>query len=181
MRIRLSAAAARKSSGPWVIEVRSLLFGFLAVLVVVLDQASKLWLVRNFSLFESWSVIPGCFNLTYLTNTGVAFGLLAGPVWWRQVFFIVVTVAALVVIGVLHWRLREKSVFYTVSLGLIAGGAVGNLVDRVRLGSVVDFLDFYLGSHHWPAFNVADSAITVGVGLFLVYSLFFEKDQQKTD
>ncbi len=160
--------------------MRSLLFGFLAVLVVVFDQVSKLWLVQNFSLFESRSVIPGFFNLTYLTNTGVAFGLLSGPVWWRQVFFIVVTVTALVVIGVLQWRLREKSVCYTVSLGLIAGGAIGNLVDRVRLGSVVDFLDFYLGSHHWPAFNVADSAITVGVGLFLVYSLFFEKDQQKT-
>ncbi len=156
--------------------MRSLLFGFFTVLVVVLDQASKLWIVRHFSLFESWPVIPGFFNLTYLTNTGVAFGLLAGPVWWRQVFFIVVTVTALIVIGVLQWRLREKSVFYTVSLGLIAGGAIGNLTDRIRLGAVVDFLDFYLGNHHWPAFNMADSAITAGVGVFLVYNLFFEKD-----
>ena len=151
-------------------------FGLLVVLVVFLDQASKLWLMQHFLLYESWTIIPGFFSLTYLTNTGAAFGLLAGhPAWWRQVFFIGISVAALVVIVVLHHRLRKNSGLYTLGLGLIAGGAIGNLMDRIRLGSVVDFLDVYVGSHHWPAFNVADSAISVGVGLVLVCSFVLEQ------
>jgi len=157
-------------------------FVLLIVLIVFCDQASKLWLARHFSLYESWPVIPGFLSLTYLTNTGAAFGLLAGhPAWWRQVFFVGVTVAALVVIVVMHHRLRKRSGLYTLGFGLIAGGALGNLIDRIRLGSVVDFLDVYVGSHHWPAFNVADSAISTGVCLVLIFSFFFEKERGKTN
>lgn len=153
-------------------------FGAIIALVVFLDQATKLWIVRQFSLFESLPVLPGFFNLTYLTNTGAAFGFLAGqPALWRHLFFIGIAVVALFVLFILYWRRRRDSFFYELSLALIAGGALGNLVDRVRLGRVVDFLDFYIGRHHWPAFNVADSAITVGVTIFLVYSLFFEKPE----
>ena len=153
-------------------------FVMLIVLVVVLDQLSKLWIVGNFSLYESLTIIPGLFSLTYLTNTGAAFGILAGqPALWRQVFFVGVGLVALVVICFMYRRLRNDSTWYEVALAFIAGGAIGNLVDRVRLGSVVDFLDVYVGTHHWPAFNVADSAITVGVAIFLVMNIFFEDKQ----
>lgn len=152
-----------------------MVFFTLIILVVVLDQASKYWIVSNFNLYETLPVIPGFFNLTYLTNTGAAFGILAGqPSAWRLAFFIGVAVVALVAIGFLYRRLREDSVWYEIALALVAGGALGNLIDRVRLGSVVDFLDVYIDVHHWPAFNVADSAITVGVTIFLVMNLFFE-------
>ena len=139
-------------------------------LVVVLDQLTKLWVVHHFILYESREIIPGFFSLTYLTNTGAAFGLLAGhPTWWRQLFFIGVAVIALTAIVVIHRKIKDQSRWYSVALALIGGGAVGNLLDRIRLGSVVDFLDFYVAGHHWPAFNVADSAITIGVGMiFLV-------------
>jgi signal peptidase II len=150
-------------------------FGAIIALIVLCDQASKLWIVNHFTLYESLPVLPGFFNLTYLTNTGAAFGILAGQhAQWRHVFFVGVALVALVVIVVMYLRLREESFFYELSLGFIAGGAMGNLVDRIRVGSVVDFLDVYIGSHHWPAFNVADSAISVGVAIFLVYSFFFE-------
>lgn len=152
-----------------------MLFVALILLVVLLDQASKLWIVGNFSLYESLPVVPGLFNLTYLTNTGAAFGMLAGDHGvWRQVFFIGVAVVALAAIGFLYRKLRAVSVWYGVALGLIAGGAIGNLIDRLRLGSVIDFLDVYVGVHHWPAFNLADSAITVGVAIFLLMNLFFD-------
>jgi signal peptidase II len=148
----------------------------LIFLVVLLDQASKLWIVGHFSLYESLPVIPGLFNLTYLTNTGAAFGLLAGDHGaWRQVFFVGVAVAALTAICFLYRKLRPVSVWYGVALGLIAGGAVGNLIDRLRLGSVIDFLDVHIGVHHWPAFNLADSAITVGVAIFLLINFFFDR------
>jgi signal peptidase II len=151
-------------------------FTAVILLVVLCDQASKWWIVSHFSLHESVAILPGFFNLTFLTNTGAAFGFLAGqPALWRHVFFIAVSVVALLVIGMLYLRLRRISFFYEIALALIAGGALGNLIDRVRYGSVVDFLDFYVGRHHWPAFNAADSAITVGVAVFLVYSLFFEE------
>ena len=154
-------------------------FGALIALVVFLDQASKLWIVNHFSLYESLVIVPGLFNLTYLTNTGAAFGMLAGqPALWRQAFFISVAIVALFLVIFLFRRLRHESVFYELSLGLIAGGALGNLIDRIRFGSVIDFLDVYIGSHHWPAFNVADSAISVGVGIFLVHSFFFEKNKK---
>ncbi|BCO09208.1 lipoprotein signal peptidase [Desulfolithobacter dissulfuricans] len=155
------------------------LFGIMA-LVLVLDQAVKSWIVHHFSLYESVVVIPGLFNLTFLTNTGAAFGMLAGqPSRERQLFFVGVALVALAAIVVMHRRLADQSRWFTVALGLIGGGALGNLVDRVRYGAVVDFLDFYFRGHHWPAFNVADSAITVGVGLFLVTSFVVEKNRKK--
>ena len=142
---------------------------------MLLDQLTKIWITAVFSLHQSLEVIPGLFSLTYLTNTGAAFGFLAGqPTAWRQAFFIVMVLAALGFITYMYRRLRDESGWYEVSLGLIAGGAIGNLIDRLRFGSVIDFLDFYIGSHHWPAFNVADSAITVGVTIFLIVNIFFE-------
>ena len=143
-----------------------------AAAVVVLDQLTKLWIMTSFDLHQQQMVIPGFFNLVYVTNTGAAFGFLAGDkTWLRQVFFVTVSVVALVVIFFAYHHLKRQRRIFSYALGLIAGGAVGNLIDRLRFGSVVDFLDFYLGSYHWPAFNAADSAITVGVGLFLLGTL----------
>ena len=137
--------------------------------VVILDQATKALVMAYFNLYELQPVIPGLFNLTYLTNTGAAFGMLAvAQSVWRQVFFVGVAVAAIGVMVFSYKQFRSQGRIFAHAIGLIAGGAVGNLIDRLRFGAVVDFLDFHLGAHHWPAFNVADSAITVGVGLFIL-------------
>lgn len=157
-----------------------MLFSIICILVICLDQLAKFWVVQSFGLYESMVVVPGFFNLTHLTNTGAAFGMLAGlPSLWRQLFFVGVALVALVAIFFLHRKIAHESRWYTVSLSLIAGGAVGNLIDRVRLGAVVDFLDVYLSTHHWPAFNVADSAITVGVGIFLVTNFIQSRNGEK--
>jgi signal peptidase II len=95
------------------------------------------------------------------------------------VFFVGVAVLALGIIVYAYGHLKKQGKIFVYSLGLIAGGAIGNLIDRVRFGSVVDFLDFYLGSHHWPAFNAADSAITVGVGLFMLGTLLQHLEEKK--
>ncbi len=150
------------------------------ILTVVLDQVSKMWIVNNFELFQSKVIIPDFFNLTYVTNTGAAFSLLAdvdSP--WRHYFFLVVGIVALIILSVIWYRQRKASAYYTVSLALIAGGAAGNLIDRVRFGAVVDFIDIYISSYHWPAFNVADSAICIGVAMYLVFS--FIEDNQKNN
>lgn len=150
----------------------------LALLVVAADQYTKWLVMTRFMLHETVPVISGFFNLTYLHNTGAAFGLLAGanPAW-RVSFFVGVACAALIFILFAFQQYRQRGRLYLIVFSLISGGAVGNLLDRVRYGSVVDFLDFYLGSYHWPAFNVADSAIVVGVGLFLLAG-FFDREKR---
>ena len=152
----------------------------LAVFVVIVDQVTKLWIMKNFALYEQQSIIPDFFNLVYVTNTGAAFGFLAGgKSWLRQVFFVGVTLVALGVIVFAYGHLKRQGRLFVYALGLIAGGAIGNLIDWLRFGSVDDFLDFYLGSYHWPAFNVADSAITIGVGLFLLGTLLQQAKEKR--
>ncbi len=152
---------------------------FLLLIVVVLDQLTKVWIVKSFHLYETLEVIPAFFNLTYLTNKGAAFGFLAGVTSaWRHYFFLILASVALVLIVIAWFKMRHDHRFYGPALALIAGGAIGNVIDRVRLGAVVDFLDFYVAGYHWPAFNVADSAITVGVTLFLLAN-FLEERQKK--
>ncbi len=150
------------------------------LVVVVLDQATKIMIMAYFNLYELQPVIPGLFNLTYLTNTGAAFGMLAGAQSvWRQVFFVGVAALALGVMAFSYRQFRSQGKIFAHAIGLIAGGAVGNLIDRLRFGAVVDFLDFYLGTHHWPAFNVADSAICVGVGLFILGSILYPDEKSE--
>lgn len=133
----------------------------LAVGVFLLDQASK-WMVAHALMpGASRRVIPGLFDLTHVRNPGAAFGLLSSynsP--WTTAFLILFSVAALALVLSLLWRGPAR--LTGVGLGLILGGALGNLFDRLRDGSVVDFLHFHLGGYHWPAFNLADSAIVVG-------------------
>jgi signal peptidase II len=151
-------------------------FFSIIVLTVVVDQVSKYWVFHNFFLFESRTILPGFFNLTYLTNNGAAFSILAGqPTLWRQVFFIGTALVALVLIWLFQSSYGRNSRLYTVALALVAGGAVGNLIDRVRFGFVIDFLDFHIGTYHWPTFNVADSAIFIGVSLFIFKNLVLDR------
>ncbi len=150
------------------------------LVVVVLDQATKALVMDRFAMFELLPVIPGLFDLTYLTNTGAAFGMLAGAKSvWRQVFFVGVAVAAIGVMVFSYRQFRSQGRIFVHAIGLIAGGAVGNLIDRLRFGAVVDFLYFHLGTHYWPAFNVADSAITVGVGLFILGTILYPPQESE--
>ena len=161
-------------------ELRDLIPVGIAALVIIIDQLTKLWIMTNFALYEQQNVIPGLFDLVYVTNTGAAFGFLAGSKnLLRQLFFVGVAIVALVVIVYAYGHLKRQGKIFVYALGLIGGGAIGNLIDRLRFGSVVDFLDFYLGSYHWPAFNAADSAITVGVGLFLLGTLLQHMEEKK--
>ena len=147
---------------------RFLAFGALALAVVVLDQATKAWVLATFELHETLPVIPGWFHLTYIRNPGAAFGLFSGHAEaFRRPFFLVVTAVALAAILAILWRAPRGRPWLLMALGLVFGGAVGNLIDRVRWGEVVDFLDVFWRTHHWPAFNVADSAITVGAALLI--------------
>jgi signal peptidase II len=148
--------------------------GSIAGVVLLLDQVTKFLVMRHIRMFEVITVIPGFFNLTYVRNRGAAFGMLAGvPGIWRSAFFIIVTVIAVAAIVLLIRKTSERLLVSAFSL--IAGGALGNLIDRVRWGEVVDFIDWYARSYHWPTFNIADSAITVGVGLLVIDMLFTKK------
>jgi signal peptidase II len=132
--------------------------------------------VSTFALYESHPVIQDFFRLTYLRNPGAAFSFLADQAEaFRRPFFIVVTFVALAVIVGVVARLPRDRKRVLLSLSLVFGGAVGNLIDRIRWGEVVDFLDFYWKTHHWPPFNVADSAITVGMAILIADELFSKK------
>lgn len=146
---------------------------FLVVIVVILaDQFTKALIVTGFHLYEVREIVSGFFNLVYVTNSGAAFSILAGVnAPWRHWFFLGVGGVAFCGITFAYFRLRRTSRYYALPFAFIAGGAVGNLIDRVRYGAVVDFLDFYLGRYHWPAFNVADSCICAGAFLFMLFNL----------
>ena len=146
-------------------------------LVVVLDQLTKWEVVKNFSLGQTRSIVPGIFDLTYVRNTGAAFGILAhADARWRIPFFVLVPLVALVAIFQVFRRIGEKDLKLAYALALVMGGAVGNLIDRAWLNYVIDFLLFHW-KYEWqfPAFNIADSAICVGVGI-LMLDLFHVPD-----
>ncbi len=136
------------------------LFYLALVLSIALDQAAKAWASDSLAPIGSITIIPGLFNLTYVGNTGVAFGLLAGHGLVVALLMIALALAAFFFARGLNWASWEPNLVG----GCLCGGALGNLVDRLRIGHVVDFLDFHLGPHHWPFFNVADSLICVAVG-----------------
>lgn len=150
------------------------LFAAISAVGLLLDQASKLYIHRTMELFQSIPVIDGFFNIFYIRNRGAAFSFLS-QASWRLPFFIAVSLIASGVILVAFGRLRNDQKLAQASLAMIFSGAVGNLIDRVRMGEVIDFLDVYWGSHHWPAFNVADSFICVGVALLALDMLREER------
>ena len=149
---------------------------WLTGLIIVLDQASKWIMVSWLSLYETVAIIP-FFNLTMAHNTGAAFSFLSQAGGWQRWFF--VGLAVLISIGLLIWLNKfVKTKMEAMSVSLILGGAIGNVIDRVYFGYVIDFLDVYYGSYHWPAFNIADSAIVIGAGLLIIDS--FRAQPEKT-
>jgi signal peptidase II len=140
--------------------------------ILALDLATKAWVLANLPLGGGFTVIPGFFDITHVHNPGGAFGFLAGlGAEVRMLLFVAVALAAIALVLVFYWQTPTAERATAFGLALVLGGAVGNLVDRLRFGVVVDFLDVYAGELHWPAFNVADSAITVGVVLIAVRML----------
>jgi signal peptidase II len=129
-------------------------------MVLILDQATKAWALAGLRPVERITLVPGLFDLTFVRNTGIAFGLFAGEGWLVAAFMLALTGGAIWYARELNWNRAEPNLVG----GFLVGGALGNLIDRGRLGYVVDFLDFHAGRHHWPVFNVADSLICVAVG-----------------
>jgi signal peptidase II len=145
--------------------------GSIVGIIVILDQITKYLVETHIRLREVIPVIPGFFNLTHVRNPGAAFSLLStAPDIFRSVFFITVTLVAVVVIVLLIRKTQER--LPVVAFSLIMGGALGNVIDRVHFGEVVDFIQWYYKSYFWPSFNVADSAISVGVVLLAIDMLF---------
>ena len=145
-----------------------LMFLLGAAVVIAIDQVTKSAITSRLLIHESYPVINGLFNLVYVMNPGAAFGFLANaPEIFRYIFFTFVTILALGLILYFLIKHKPKSLMLVCALTLIFAGAAGNLIDRLRFGAVVDFLDVYIGSAHWPAFNVADSAISIGAVLMI--------------
>jgi len=149
---------------------------WLSLLVVILDQASKLAIAGSMQLYQSIRIMP-YFNLTYVHNTGAAFSFLSEAGGWQRWFFAGLALVISGVIAVWLARLKQHETFLAVALSLVLGGAMGNLIDRLAYGYVIDFLDVYYQTWHWPAFNIADSAITLGVILMLVESFGLVKPE----
>lgn len=144
---------------------------FVTLLTIVIDQVSKALVRAQFYEGEVRSVVDGLFNLTLTFNRGAAFGLWSNlPNVWREIVLAITICLALLVIVFFLTRSYYQNITSQVALAAILGGAIGNIIDRLRFGSVVDFLDIYLGSYHWPAFNIADSAICVGVFLLIFFA-----------
>jgi len=154
----------------------------LALVIVLFDRWTKFMIESNFGLNETVPVIDGLFNITYVQNTGVAFGLLnsvSSPA--KTALLSLFALGAAVIVILYSLRSPAQNRLLQAALGLILGGALGNLYDRVRYGYVVDFLELYFRSYHWPAFNVADSAITIGVILLAVEMFRPQPEAAKDD
>tara|TARA_B100001063_G_scaffold238872_1_gene261607 strand:- start:416 stop:895 length:480 start_codon:yes stop_codon:yes gene_type:complete len=140
-------------------------------LIIFFDQLTKILVIKNFQLYESLSVLP-FFNLTFVVNYGFAFGFLNNPSLNQM---IVILVIFSIITYFLYLLIKTQDNFFRFSLILVLSGAVGNFIDRILYGFVIDFIDIYLGSYHWPAFNLADSSITLGFILIMFNILFLNK------
>jgi signal peptidase II len=161
-------------------SIRYLLLGLLSLAIVVLDQVTKVYVMETMRLHESIPVITNLFSITYIRNPGAAFGFLStSSSSFRFVFFGLTSVFAVGLLGMIMVRMPKDDWMGRLSVAGILGGAIGNLLDRLRYGEVIDFLDFYINGYHWPAFNVADSAITVGV-VFLILHFALEKEPEQS-
>lgn len=142
-------------------------------IVVIVDQLTKIIISRTLTLYNSIDVIPGLFNITHILNPGGAFGFLANEnSVLRAVVFLFVSSIAICFIFYFYMTTPSSYRFLSAGFALIFGGAIGNMIDRIRLGKVIDFLDFYINDMHWPAFNIADSAISIGMAIFIFHILF---------
>ena len=144
-------------------------------IIILLDQFSKGLILRYLPFNKTIPVVKGFFNITHVLNPGGAFGLMANlsPIM-RNIIFLFVSSIAVGLIFYFYKKTPAQHSWLAAAFALIFGGAIGNLIDRIRFGMVIDFLDFYVCNLHWPAFNIADSAISIGIGIFL-YHLIFKK------
>jgi len=149
----------------------------ISAVIIVLDQVTKWLMVSWLALYETVAVMP-YFNLTMAHNYGAAFSFLAQAGGWQRWFFIVLAIVISAVLVVWLAKLKPHAKLEAISLSLILGGAIGNVIDRIVYGYVVDFLDVYIGSSHWPAFNVADSVICIGAVLLILDSFKSEPESQ---
>tara|TARA_B100001778_G_C18361314_1_gene526558 strand:+ start:150 stop:620 length:471 start_codon:yes stop_codon:yes gene_type:complete len=149
---------------------------FVSAVLVLADQISKTIVVRTMSLYESIPVIQNFFHFTYITNDGMAFGI-----EFPFGYFIFSAVSILLTLFLFWylWSVRNHSIVIRLGLAMIIAGAIGNLIDRLFLGEVIDFLDFMIGNFHWYVFNLADSYVTVGMTLILIDSIILEKKREK--
>ncbi|MCG7873682.1 MAG: signal peptidase II [Candidatus Thiodiazotropha lotti] len=147
---------------------------WLSFVVILLDQLTKQMADRMLTLYEPVYVWP-IFDLTLLYNKGAAFSFLSDQGGWQRWFFTVLAIVVTTVLTIWLWRLKQQEKWVAVSLSLIIGGAIGNVIDRILFGHVIDFLHFHYQQHYWPAFNIADSAITLGVGIMLYDALVLAK------
>lgn len=148
---------------------------WISVIVVILDQASKIWADNSLILGQPVEILP-FFNLTLLYNTGVAFSFMADAGGWQRWFFS--ALAAIISIIIVIWMARtsRSQIWVNIALALILGGAIGNnLIDRILYGYVIDFIDIYYHHWHWPVFNIADSAISIGAVMLLIDAIWFEQ------
>lgn len=160
-------------------RIKYLVLIAIAGAIVTADQAVKMYVYTHFTLHESITVIPNYFNLTYIRNQGAAFGFLADSYpWFREAFFLSMPPVALLIILAILRGVPDSARWTVASLSLVFGGAIGNYIDRLRFGWVVDFLDFHLAdTYHWPAFNIADMAIVCGVGILLFLEFSSQRKQ----
>jgi len=141
--------------------------------IVIADQITKALILKSMPLYHSVPVVRGFFSITHIQNPGGAFGFLAGQsANLRIIVFLFISSLAVGLIFWLYKNTPKTHPWLATAFAMILGGAVGNLIDRIRFGKVVDFLDFHLGDLHWPAFNVADSAISIGIAIFIFHLLF---------
>jgi signal peptidase II len=148
--------------------------------ILLSDQVTKFMVVQKFPLYQRVEVIQGFFNFTHVRNTGGAFGIFGGEKGGiGSILFVVVSLIAVGAIVFFFIKIKENEKTLTLSFSLILSGAIGNLIDRLRYGEVVDFLDFHLSTYHWPAFNIADSAICIGIGLMALEVLIRDRKKLK--
>lgn len=140
---------------------------WVSALVILVDVLTKEWALKNIALGQSVHIFPG-FNLTLAFNTGSAFSFLADQGGWQKYFFVALTFLIIIFILFLLAKNKKKSWFKSIALALIIGGAIGNLIDRLTIGAVIDFVDLYYQYSHWPTFNIADSAICLGVVMWAI-------------
>ncbi len=173
-----SAPAVRKSCGRSDMARISWRLFIIVFAILASDLYTKALIQDNFLLYHPVPVIEGFLNITYVENPGAAFGIMADmDPMIRAIFFGVVSVLAITIVLYIYFRHPENSNLIRNASAMILGGAIGNMIDRVRYGKVVDFVDIYWGEYHWPAFNIADMAISIGVGLFLLDMIM---DKKKT-
>ncbi len=154
---------------------------WLSGLVIMLDQSSKLLAERLLSMHSAKPVIPGFFDLVLAYNKGAAFSFLADAGGWQRWFFTALAVAVSIFLILWLKRLRPGETLTAIALALILGGAVGNLIDRILYGHVIDFIHWYYRDFSWPAFNLADSAITLGATLLIIQAIFFDHKSPRHD